>query len=77
MQPIEQQLLDIVQHEFGIAPGVLSLDSRIADHGDSLDWVNLVFALEGEFDVQIGTDQSLAVVTVRDLLALVTQPAEA
>lgn len=77
MQDIERQLLDIVQREFGVEPGALTLDSRIADHGDSLDWVNLVFVLEGAFDVQIDADASRDVATVRDLLALVAQPASA
>lgn len=73
MNTIEQKLYDLVQTELGLAPGVLSADSRFADIGDSLDWLNLVFAIEGAFGIEVDQALSLQATSMADLVALVEQ----
>lgn len=73
MKAIEQQLYDIVQQELDIAPGVLNADSRFADLGDSLDWANLVFVIEGAFGIEVDEALSLQTTNMADLVALIEQ----
>jgi acyl carrier protein len=71
MQSIEEQVLAIVEREFGIPPGRITADSRLHDHGDSLDWFSLLSELEEAFGIEISDDQSRQLVTVEDLLGLI------
>lgn len=78
MGTIEDQLFAIVQREFGLEAGRITADTRLADLGDSLEWVNLLFSvLEEAFDTSIGNEQSESLHTVADLLCLVNGPAVA
>ncbi len=73
MAKIEEQLFVIVQQELGVEPGLLTTSSRLADHGDSLDLVSLLMALEDAFGIRISTEQSLSIDTVGDLLDLLKE----
>ncbi len=70
MSTIEDQIIAIVQQEFGLEPGGVGLASPLADLGDSLDWVNLLSALEAAFDLRISIDEGLSLTTVGDLVRL-------
>lgn len=51
---IADKVIDIVTREQHLQPGVVKLESTFAELGiDSLDGVNILFALEQEFDIDI------------------------
>ena len=77
MTRIEEQLITIAQQELGIDPGQITTSSRLADFGDSLDWLNLILAVEKTFDIEISDEQSLSIRTVGDLVELLKQPSVA
>lgn len=67
-----ERLLCIVERELGVDITTLTPDSRLADLADSLDWVNLISAIEDEFRLQIGFEDGLRLQTLQDLMSLVT-----
>lgn len=69
----EDRLIALVQQEFGLPPGRLDHQTRLADLGDSLDWVNLLSEVETAFGIRIGSGQALALQTVGDLLRLLPE----
>jgi len=77
MTRIEEQLITIVQQELGIDPGQITTSSCLAEHGDSLDWLNLILAVEKTFDIEISDEQSLSIKTLGDLIDLLKQPSVA
>jgi acyl carrier protein len=51
---VAEKVLEIVSREQHLEPGVVKLDSTFAELGiDSLDAVNILFALEAEFKIDI------------------------
>ena len=55
MSSIEERVKDIVVEQLGLERDKVSLESKFADDlgADSLDTVELVMALEEEFDIEI------------------------
>lgn len=50
----EEKVIEIITREQHLAPGVVKPDSTFAELGiDSLDGVNILFALEEEFKIDI------------------------
>jgi len=51
---VEDKVIEIITREQHLAPGVVKPDSTFAELGiDSLDGVNILFALEEEFKIDI------------------------
>ena len=51
---ITQKVIDIVTREEGLPPSVVRPDSTFAELGiDSLDALNILYAIEQEFEVEI------------------------
>lgn len=69
-----ERLLAIVERELGVQIDTLTPDSRLADLADSLDWVNLIGAIEDDFRLKIGFEEGLQLQTLQDLLTLVSEP---
>ena len=66
----------LIRNELGTAPERLVPEARLAELGDSLDWLSLLAAVEAEFDIEIGEAQERGLVTVADLVRLLeAQPA--
>lgn len=74
MDPVEDQLMTIVQRELGLDRHGLTTESRLADLGDSLDQITLLSALEEAFDITISPDEAGALNTVGDVLRLLKEP---
>jgi acyl carrier protein len=66
----------IIQRELALDPRELSPDTRLTDVADSLDWVNLLAAMEETFGLQISIEQGLRLQTLQDLMLLVSQAEE-
>jgi acyl carrier protein len=74
MTPNLQRLLSIIETELGVDPTTLAPDSLLTDLADSLDWVNLLGALEDSFGLKISTEQGLLLRTLQDVIHLVSEP---
>ena len=64
-----QRVRSVVAKNKGVPVDSVSLDSTFADLGmDSLDAVNLLFALEEEFDVSIPDHEARTINSVRGMV---------
>ena len=64
-----QRVRAVVAKNKGVPVDAVSLDSTFADLGmDSLDAVNLLFALEEEFDVSIPDSEARTINSVRGMI---------
>ncbi len=68
-KPIDQRVKDIIVEQLGVnADQVIPAAKFIEDLGaDSLDTVELIMALEEEFDIEVPDDQSEKLLTVGDV----------
>lgn len=73
--PLDMQLLALVQRELGLAPGQLRIDSDLSQVHDSLDWLNLLSAVEDAFDLPTGSAQRARIRGMADLRRLVQERA--
>lgn len=70
MNDLTLRLTTLIEREFALAPGELTLRSRLHEFGDSLDWFSLIGAVEDEFGLEIGPADEQGLDTVADLLRL-------
>lgn len=68
------RLLAIIERELGVDGSTLTPQSRLDELADSLDWVNLIGALEDSFGLRIGFEDGLRLRTLQDLMTLVMEP---
>lgn len=64
--PIER-LLSVLRDELGLKAGDVTAETRLFDIGDSLDWMNVLTALEAEFGLRIDTTRAFEFETVGEL----------
>ena len=66
MSDIEQRVKKIVAEQLGVAEDEIKLESSFVDDlgADSLDTVELVMALEDEFEIEIPDEQAEKITTV-------------
>lgn len=63
-----QKVVDIITSTQKLEPGKVTIDSTFEElQIDSLDGLNIVFALENEFDLDIPDDQAKELTTVRQV----------
>lgn len=76
---VEEKVRDIIVEQLGVAPDeVVPEASFIDDLGaDSLDIVELVMALEEEFDLEISDDDAEKIQTIQDVVSYVKRKIEA
>ena len=67
MSDIEQRVKKIVAEQLGVAEDEIKLESSFVDDlgADSLDTVELVMALEDEFEIEIPDEQDEKITTVQ------------
>lgn len=67
MSDIEQRVKKIVAEQLGVAEDEIKLESSFVDDlgADSLDTVELVMALEDEFEIEIPDEQAEKITTVK------------
>ncbi len=65
---IEVRVKKIVSHQFSKSLNLIENNSSFVDDldGDSLDTVELVMAIEEEFDLEIIDDDAVKILTVRE-----------
>ena len=66
MEEIEARVIKIVSEQLGVEKANVSKESRFIDDlgADSLDTVELVMALEDEFDCEIPDEEAEKIMTV-------------
>jgi acyl carrier protein len=65
-----EKIKAIIADELGIEEDIIELDSDLTDDlgADSLDAVELIMAIEEEFDVQIDDSAAQEIKTVQDIV---------
>ncbi len=74
---VEEKVIEIIAREQHLDPGVVKLDSTFAELGiDSLDGVNILFALEEEFKIDIPDSVAQNMKGVRQVVESLTRVIE-
>ena len=78
MSSIEERVRKIVIEQLGVTEDQVTLEASFVDDlgADSLDTVELVMALEEEFDAEIPDDQAEAITTVKQAIAFIEASAK-
>ena len=73
MSSIEERVRKIVVEQLGVTEDQVTLEASFVDDlgADSLDTVELVMALEEEFDAEIPDDQAETITTVKQAVAFI------
>jgi acyl carrier protein len=74
MENIEQRVRKIVAEQLGVNEADIKIDSSFVDDlgADSLDTVELVMALEEEFECEIPDEEAEKITTVKQAIDYVT-----
>lgn len=77
-QTIESRIIDVIADQLGVTPADVTPASKfIEDLGaDSLDGVELVMAIEEEFDIEINDEIGHGFKTLQDVVDHVTKATE-
>jgi acyl carrier protein len=75
MATIEKRVKDIVAEQLGVDEGQVTNEASFMDDlgADSLDTVELVMALEEEFEVEISDEDAEKIQTVQDAIDYITE----
>ncbi|MFO1257393.1 MAG: acyl carrier protein [Gammaproteobacteria bacterium] len=78
MSNIQERVTDIVVEQLGLERDKVRPESKFIDDlgADSLDTVELVMALEEEFDIEIPDEQAEKITTLKEAIAYVEQHAK-
>ena len=70
-QAIEERVKSIISDQLGVAEGEVNLDSKLIEDlgADSLDIVELVMAMEEEFETEIPDEEAKKIRTVNDVIS--------
>jgi len=73
MSSVEERVKKIIVEQLGVSDEQVTQDASFVDDlgADSLDTVELVMALEEEFDVEIPDDEAENITTVKQAIAFV------
>lgn len=67
--PVTTKVCSIVAQQKRIPPEQVSIDNSFQDLGlDSLDAVNILFELEGAFDISIPDEQARNIKSIREMV---------
>ncbi|MGE3317676.1 MAG: acyl carrier protein [Candidatus Berkiella sp.] len=78
MNSIEERVTDIVVEQLGLERDKVQPESKFVDDlgADSLDTVELVMALEEEFEIEIPDEEAEKITTLREAIAYVEEHAK-
>ncbi len=69
-ESVQDRVLRVIAVKQRLSPEAVTPDSTFEELGiDSLDRLNLLFDLEGEFDVQIDDEEAKKVTNMREMIA--------
>ena len=67
------KIRDLIAEQFGVTPDSVTEDTAFKDLGDSMDLIELIMALEEEFDLEIDDEQTDKIKTVGDACEYIRQ----
>src|SRR5438067_10420872 len=68
-QQLTQRVLSVIAATQRIPPEKVTIDSSFQELGiDSMDGINILFALENEFDITIPDDQAKQIRSIREMV---------
>lgn len=72
---IAERAKKIIAEQMGVSPADLKDETRLVEDlgGDSLDQVEVVMAIEDEFEIEIPNDEDEAMRTVGDIITWLTK----
>ena len=73
MNDLTRRVHTLIQAELGTPAERIAPHTRIAELGDSLDWLGLLSAVEAEFGIELDETQESRLVTVADLVRLLEE----
>jgi len=78
MNSIEERVTDTVVEQLGLGRDKVHPESKFVDDlgADSLDTVELVMALEEEFEIEIPDEEAEKITTLREAIAYVEEHAK-
>ena len=78
MESVEQRVKKIVAEQLGVNEADVKIESTFVDDlgADSLDTVELVMALEEEFECEIPDEEAEKIVTVQDAIEYIQKNAK-
>jgi acyl carrier protein len=71
---IEERVKEIIVDQLGVSADSVTLEAKFVEDlgADSLDTVELVMALEEEFDVEVPDDEAEKLQAVKDVVTFIT-----
>ncbi|MFM2196747.1 MAG: hypothetical protein RLZZ505_179 [Verrucomicrobiota bacterium] len=71
---IEERVKDIIVDQLGVSADQVTAEAKFVEDlgADSLDTVELVMALEEEFDVEVPDDEAEKLQAVKDVVSFIT-----
>jgi acyl carrier protein len=72
---IEERVKEIIVDQLGVSADQVTLEAKFVEDlgADSLDTVELVMALEEEFDVEVPDDEAEKLQAVKDVVGFITK----
>lgn len=72
---VEQRLKEIIAEQLGISEEEIVPEASFVDDlgADSLDLVELIMALEEEFDMEISDEEAEKILTVQDAITYIAE----
>jgi acyl carrier protein len=76
---LEQKVAEIIVEQLGVSPEEIEPEASFMDDlgADSLDIVELVMAMEEEFDIEIPDDDASRIERIRDAISYIRGRVEA
>jgi acyl carrier protein len=68
-----QELIALIEQELAFAPGRLNANSRVAELGDSLDWLCVLEAVEARWHISMAAAEAFELCTVADVVKHVAE----
>jgi acyl carrier protein len=76
--PLQQRVLTIIAETQRKDPALVTIDSSFEELGiDSMDGVNIIFALENEFNINVPDEEVKTIRSIRDMVNGVRKLTEA
>lgn len=68
-----EKMKDIIAEQFGVDADSITEDTAFKELGDSMDLIELIMAMEEEFDMEIEDEDAETIKTVGDALEYIRQ----
>ncbi|MBQ2941436.1 MAG: acyl carrier protein [Clostridia bacterium] len=68
-----EKMKDIIAEQFGVDADSITEDTAFKELGDSMDLIELIMAMEEEFDMEIEDEDAETMKTVGDALEYIRQ----